>query len=151
MVRNPRLDRLAKVFTGGANGTNESSVAWLTDAELGRLIALYSELVTAARRHERAPESVQAEADRIEAQGRARRAAGRPPVRPPGPLEDHDYMRWMSDAELDRAIELLRDQRASLTCAREPSEQAQAELDRIEEAAKARRAAGHRPFMHGGR
>jgi hypothetical protein len=59
----------------------------------------------------------------------------------------------MTEAELDRAIELLRDQRASLTRAREPSEQeqAQAELDRIEEAAKARRAAGHRPFIQGGR
>jgi hypothetical protein len=140
MMRNPRLNRLKEVFT---NGKGESSTAWLTDGELARLIALYSELVTAARRHERAPESVQAEADRIEAQGRARRAAGRPPVRPPGPPQDHDYVRWMTDAELDRAIELLRDQ--------EPSEQAQAELDRIEEAAKARRAARHRPFLQGGR
>jgi hypothetical protein len=148
MIRNPRLDRLKEVFT---TGMGESSTAWLTDGELARLIALYSELVTAARRQERAPESVQAEADRIEAQGRARRAAGRPPVRPPGAPQDHDYVRWMTDAELDRAIELLRDQTASLTRAREPSEEAQVELDRIEEAAKARRAARYRPFLQGGR
>ena len=140
MIRNPRLDRLKEVFT---TGMGESSTAWLTDGELARLIALYSELVTAARRQERAPESVQAEADRIEAQGRARRAARQPPQQPPGPPQDHDYVRWLTDAELDRAIELLRDQ--------EPSEQAQAELDRIEEAAKARRAARHRPFIQGGR
>jgi hypothetical protein len=140
MKRNPRLDRLKEVFP---NGKGESSTAWLSEAELGRLIALYSELLTAARRQERAPESVQAEAHRIEAEARARRAAGRPPRRPPGPPQDHDCVRWMTEAELDRAIELLRDQ--------EPSEQAQAELDRIEEAAKARRAARRRPFLQGGR